>query len=136
MARIFLYDNREFPDPDTSMTIDEVKATLADFLPEVANAAVKQSQRDGDTLVEFTKRTGTKGDMDNETLAAVIAQTPPVELQLLKLANSITNPDGTINMENLATLDAEFQEAIPQAMDYASSTHRLIGSLRCELQLP
>ena len=28
MARIFIYDDREFPDPDPEMTVDQVKATL------------------------------------------------------------------------------------------------------------
>ena len=31
MARIFVYDDREFPDPDPEMTVDQVKATLSDF---------------------------------------------------------------------------------------------------------
>ena len=31
MARTFVYDNREFPDPDPGMTVDMVKASLADF---------------------------------------------------------------------------------------------------------
>ncbi len=27
MARIFVYDDREFPDPDPEMSVDQVKAT-------------------------------------------------------------------------------------------------------------
>ena len=136
MPRIFVYDNREFPDPDTSMTIDEVKATLADFLPEIATSSVKQSQRDGDTIIEFTKRAGTKGDMDSPTLAAILTEVPPAKLDLLELANSITKPDGTIATEDLILHEEEFDQAIPQAMNYAAGTHRLIRALQCELNLP
>ncbi len=28
MARVFVYDDREFPDPDPEMTVDQVKAFL------------------------------------------------------------------------------------------------------------
>ena len=27
MARVFVYDGREFPDPDPEMSVDQVKAT-------------------------------------------------------------------------------------------------------------
>ncbi len=65
MARVFVYDDREFPDPDAAMTVDEVKATLADFYGEIANASVKQSKRGNDTVYEFQRRVGTKGASDS-----------------------------------------------------------------------
>ena len=61
MARIFVYDGREFPDPDPTLSVDQVKATLADFFGEIANATVKETQRDDDTVYEFQRRVGTKG---------------------------------------------------------------------------
>ncbi len=61
MARIFVYDNREFPDPDPGMSVDEVKGTLADFYGEIANASVKKTKRGDDTIYEFQRRVGTKG---------------------------------------------------------------------------
>ena len=36
MARIFVYDGREFPDPDPGMSVEQVKGTLADFYGEIA----------------------------------------------------------------------------------------------------
>ena len=59
MARVFVYDNREFPDPE--MTVEQVKVTLADFYGEIANASVKETQRGEDTIFEFQRRVGTKG---------------------------------------------------------------------------
>ena len=67
MARIFVYDGREFPDPDPNLTVEAVKATLSDFYPEVANAAVKESKRDEDTIYELQRRVGTKGGEPNWT---------------------------------------------------------------------
>ena len=61
MARIFVYDDREFPDPDPEMSVEQVKATLADFYGEIANASVKETKRDDDTIIEFQRRVGTKG---------------------------------------------------------------------------
>ena len=61
MARIFVYDDREFPDPDPEMSVEQVKSTLADFYGEIANASVKETKRDDDTVYEFQRRVGTKG---------------------------------------------------------------------------
>jgi len=59
--RIFIYDGREFPDPDPNMSVEQVKTTMSNFFPELSNAEVKQSTRDEDTLHEFVRRVGTKG---------------------------------------------------------------------------
>lgn len=61
MARIFVYDNREFPDPDPSLSVEQVKASLANFFGEVATAEVQESQRGEDTVFEFIRRVGVKG---------------------------------------------------------------------------
>ena len=61
MARIFVYDGREFPDPDPNLSVDEVKRMMTDFFPELQNAEVKEAKRDEDTLYEFVRRVGTKG---------------------------------------------------------------------------
>ncbi len=59
--RIFVYDGREFPDPDPTKSVDDIKAQMADFFPELATADVKTVDRDGDTLYEFVKKVGVKG---------------------------------------------------------------------------
>jgi len=61
MARVFVYDGREFPDPDPNMSTDEVRQSMTSFFPELANAETKQSKRDEDDIIEFQKRVGTKG---------------------------------------------------------------------------
>lgn len=60
--RIFLYDGREFPDPDPSMTPEQVKAMMAEFYPELANAEIREHKKDEDTTAyEFVRKVGTKG---------------------------------------------------------------------------
>ena len=61
MARIFVYDGREFEDPDPEMTVEQVRASLADFYGELNNATCSESKRDNDTIYKFEKRVGTKG---------------------------------------------------------------------------
>ena len=61
MARVFVYDDREFPDPDPEMSVEQVKAVLSDFYGEIANASVKETVRGEDTIFEFQRRVGTKG---------------------------------------------------------------------------
>ena len=61
MARIFVYDGREFPDPDPAMSVDDVKNSMTSFFPELANAETKTSKRGEDDIIEFRRRVGTKG---------------------------------------------------------------------------
>lgn len=61
MARVFVYDRREFPDPDPNMSPEEVRQSMTNFFPELANAETEQSKRGDDDIFEFKKRVGTKG---------------------------------------------------------------------------
>lgn len=62
MGRIFVYDGREFPDQYPEKTPDEVRQFMASFYPELANAEIKETQRGEDTIYEFRKRVGVKGE--------------------------------------------------------------------------
>lgn len=61
MARIFVYDGREFPDPDPTLSPDEVRNNMTNFFPELANADTQHSKRGEDDIYEFRRRVGTKG---------------------------------------------------------------------------
>jgi len=61
MVRVFVYDSREFPDPDPNMSHDEVRQSMTNFFPELANAEIETSKRGEDDIIEFKKRVGTKG---------------------------------------------------------------------------
>jgi len=59
--RIFIVDGREFPDPDPSLTVDEVRESWTNWFPELSNATT-QERKDGETTyIEFRKTVGTKG---------------------------------------------------------------------------
>jgi len=59
--RVFVYDGREFPDPDPKLSVEEVRQSMVNFFPELANADTKQSKRGEDDISEFKRRVGTKG---------------------------------------------------------------------------
>ncbi len=61
MPRKFVYDGREFDDPDPTKTPEEVKTLMVDFFPELATAEVRETRKDQDTFYEFVRKTGTKG---------------------------------------------------------------------------
>jgi hypothetical protein len=43
------------------MSIPDVQKMLADFMPELHNAEVKQTEKDGKTYIQFVKKVGAKG---------------------------------------------------------------------------
>ena len=62
MARIFIYDGREFPDPDPKLSVDEVRGVFAHAYPEIATATVTGPEPLGDTLkYTFERAIGSKG---------------------------------------------------------------------------
>jgi PRTRC genetic system protein C len=61
MARVFIVDEREHPDPDPNRSIEQVRDLLADFFPDLANATHTVTQRGEDQVVEFRRTVGTKG---------------------------------------------------------------------------
>ena len=61
MARIFIYNGQEFPDPDPAMSLEEVQSHLASFYAEIGNSRVETQEREGDTLHYFRRNAGTKG---------------------------------------------------------------------------
>ena len=136
MARVFVYDDREFPDPDPQMSVDQVKATLSDFYGEIANASVKETKRGDDTIYEFQRRVGTKGacTMDNRTFAGLLAAMPPMDLSILELTAELTRPDGSFDLDAAAARQGEVELACVQAQDYAAATGRLLEAMRWKLR--
>lgn len=62
MLRKFVYDGREFPDPNPAWSTDEVRQNMSKFMPELANADTSTREKEGVLYVDFKKRVGTKGD--------------------------------------------------------------------------
>lgn len=125
MARIFVYDNREFPDPDPSgeMPVDEVRQMLADHMPELNNAEVREEQRGDDKLFVFTKRIGTKG-LSGADVAAILKGVPQNTLQVFALAEEFIDAHGEINYDAVGARKREVNLAIVEAESYAKATER------------
>ena len=68
MARKFIYDGKELPDPDPGMKVDEVRQNFAEFFPELSNASRTEKKDGEDTVITFSKRVGTKGMEEKEKI--------------------------------------------------------------------
>ena len=127
MARIFVYDGREHPDPDPEMSVDQVRQSMADFFGELANASVKETKRDGDTIYEFQRRVGTKG-MDLPELVAVLEKVPEKKLMLLDLAEERATDDGGIASGQFDQTDG-WLSAVAEAEEYSRANTKLLKSM-------
>lgn len=61
MARHFIVDGIEYPDPGPEVTPDQFKQMMQTFLPELATAEMKEEKQGEDTVYHFARRVGTKG---------------------------------------------------------------------------
>lgn len=61
MPRIFVYDGREFDDPDPDKSVEEVREYMSHFFAELNTAAVNHREENDRDVYEFRKRVGTKG---------------------------------------------------------------------------
>ncbi len=61
MARKFIVDGIEYPDPGPDVTPEQFKQMMSGFLPELSTAEMTEEKKDEDTIYRFKKRVGTKG---------------------------------------------------------------------------
>ena len=158
MARVFVCDNREFPDPGPKVPVDEVRRQLAEFLPELVNADVREEQRGDDTVYVFTRRIGTKGTADRPPsgpeappaggrprrgrrqdrgrpptgahLAAVVRRVPEKRLGVFELAEALLDARGELDVDAAAARAPEVALAAAEAEAYARATALAVAALR------
>ena len=61
MARKFIVDGTEYPDPGPDVTPEQFKHMMTGFLPELANAEMTAEKQGEDIIYRFKKRVGVKG---------------------------------------------------------------------------
>jgi PRTRC genetic system protein C len=61
MARKFIVDGTEYPDPGPDVNPEQFKQMMVGFLPELANADMTTEKQGEDTIYRFKKRVGVKG---------------------------------------------------------------------------
>ena len=133
MARIFRYDNREFPDPDATLSVDEVRQQLGAFFPELVNAETREERRGENTVYTFSKRIGTKG-YDGRQVVDVVRCVPTTRLRVFELAAELLDEDGELDLDAAGVRQPEINLAVAEAEAYAKATrhavqalHRLLG---------
>jgi PRTRC genetic system protein C len=130
MARRFIYDCREFPDPDTTLSVEEVRTQLAEFFPELANAETREEKRDDDTVYTFTKRIGTKGQHHLPNLVSILGTVPDKRLHIIELAAELLGERGELDLEAAAARQPEVNLAAAEAEGYARATRQAVEALR------
>ena len=131
MARTFVYDGREFPDPDPHLSVEDVRKQLADFFPELANAETREEQRGEDRIYTFTRRIGTKGvPRRRPTIVSMLTQIPETRLRAFDLAAELLDPHGELDLDRAAARQPEVNLAIAEAETYARATRQAVAALR------
>ncbi len=130
MPRVFVYDGREFPDPDPGPSVEDVRKQLSDFFPELTNAETREERRgDDEVRYTFARRMGTKG-ADRADVVAILRQVPEKHLAVFDLATELIDADGELDAEAAAARQPEINLAIAEAESYARATRPAIEALR------
>jgi PRTRC genetic system protein C len=130
MSRIFVYDGREFPDPDPSLSVEEVRKQLSDFFPELTNADTREERRSDDEVrYTFTRRIGTKGS-DGPDVVGILRRVPEKRLGVFELAAELLDADGELDVDAAAAGRPEINLATAEAQAYARATRQASEALR------
>src|ERR1051326_835404 len=117
MARLFVYDGREFPDPDPKLSVEEVRRQMLDFFPELANAETREETRGEDTVYTFSKRIGTKGRRQ-PNVVAILRRVPEKRLRVFELANELVAVNGEVDVDAAAMRQPEVNLALAEVEGY------------------
>jgi PRTRC genetic system protein C len=130
MTRIFVYDGREFPDPDPGVSVEDVRRQLSDFFPELTNAETREERRgDDEVRYTFTRRIGTKG-ADQVDIVTILRRVPAKRLAVFDLVSQLVDADGELDAEAAAARQPDVNLAIAEAETYARATRSAVDALR------
>ena len=129
MARVFIYDGREFPDPDPKLPVEEVRKQLSEFFPELGNADTREEKRGEDTAYTFSKRIGTKGRRAPDVVA-ILRRVPETRLRVLELAAELLDDSGELDLDAAATRRPEINLAIAEVETYTRATRQAVEAIR------
>ncbi len=129
MARVFIYDGREFPDPDPKLPVEEVRKQLSEFFPELGNADTREEKRGEDAAYTFSKRIGTKGRRAPDVVA-ILRRVPETRLRVFELAAELLDQDGELDLDAAATRRPEINLAIAEVEVYTRATRQAVEAIR------
>lgn len=130
MTRTFVYDGREFPDPDSKLSVEDVRKQLAEFFPELANAETREEKRGEDSVYTFSKRIGTKGQGAVPDVVSILRRVPEKRLRIFELAAELLDERGELDLEATAARQPEVNLAAAEAEGYARATQQAVEALR------
>ena len=61
LVREFIYNGTKLPDPNPSLSLDQVRDIFAQSHPEITNAAIDTAQKGGTITHTFVRSVGVKG---------------------------------------------------------------------------
>ena len=129
MARVFVYDGREFPDPDASLSVEDVRKQLSDFFPELTNADTREERRGDDVRYTFARRIGTKG-AGRPDIVTILRRVPESHLAVFDLAAQLVDAEGELDAEAAAMRQPEINLATAEAESYARATRSAVEAVR------
>ncbi len=133
MARVFVYDGRQIPDPDPKLSVDDVRKRLADFFPELVNSDVQERKEGEDTVYTFTRRLGTKGSPRRRrkpSVVEILRRVPEKRLAIFDLAQDLIAPGGEVSFDLTTARQDELALAVDEAEAYAKASHLALEALR------
>ena len=140
MARVFIVNGKQIPDPDLKKTVEQVRRDLAEtFFPDLANADVREEPRGEDTFYHFTRRVGTKGrrragrdgDRSGGRTALVnrLRTVPEKEFAILQLAAELYDAEGELDVDAAAERGPEITLALAEAQASARAVQAMTAAL-------
>ena len=133
MPRLFVYDGRTFPDPDTRLSVEDVRRQLADYFPELANADTRGERRGEDTVYSFSRRIGTKGGRRKRRppdVVSILRSVRARDLRVFELAAELLLEDGSLDVDAAGRRQPEMRLAEAETDAYARATQRAVASLK------
>ena len=134
MPRLFMYDGRIFPDPDSRLSVEDVRRQLADYFPELANADTREERRGEDTVYSFSRRIGTKGGGRRKRrpphIVSILRRVRTRDLRVFELVADLLLADGTLDVDAAALRQPELALAEAETEAYARATQRAVLKLK------
>ena len=131
MVRKFVYDGKEFPDPDPEMSVEEVQKGMAGFYGELDNASYTETQDGEDTVYEFQRRVGTKGALETRDIVEVLTRATTFRPRILELARDLADQGGRMDMEKTHARADEIEAACAEARNYSQSVRIACAAVQC-----
>jgi PRTRC genetic system protein C len=140
--RIFKYHDQTWDDPGAEFTVDQVKAHLTGYFPELAQATTQERKlEDGSLEITFVKKAGTKGGGDNAPavwdaaeIARRITDIPPLRIRAVEILAEIEA--GELTIARLVQLQPEIERAELQLAEHVMRAGQLSLTLAALPAIP